>query len=273
MPRILLFLSTGRCGTQYITKLFSEVVGNSAVVSHEPLRAKYNPRKYLRAKSLSRSLLLEPKIMKHFRSWDEALRAGKSVIETGWPVFPWLPYIEKRYEGRVDIVHLLRDPKRFAFSQASHGYYSGRRNDQYTKLAALTPSDPGVKNKYIQGFWPDLNAVERCLFQWLEINEYAEELNDEGLISSRWRSEDIFLSPGLFLDDIRGLNSYWATVIRDTAIQSDIVDQHRYVLSESMTSIRQFVPIEHLAVKYGYDMNIEILDDELIDRFYPDGQP
>lgn len=266
--RILLFISTGRCGTQFVTDLLSRAASERAVVMHEPLNAKYNPRKYLRADNLHSRIESEPDISKHFMSWDDALDSGKSIIETGWPIFPWLPYISKRYENHVDVVHIVRNPIRFAFSQASHGYYSKKRLDEYTELAALLPTDVGVKHKRYEVFWPGLNAVEKSLFQWLEINDYAEELAQMGLISLRYRAEEIFLFPNRFLADIRGLSEEWGHVLHKIDSPNDVVDNFKSTLPGSVASVRYAELVSQLAQKYGYSMNLDELSEELMRRFY-----
>lgn len=268
MSRILLFLSTGRCGTQFITELLSRAAGDRAQVVHEPLRAQYRPRLYLRAKNLADALEAEPVIREHFRSWDILLHSGKPVVETGWPIYAWLPYLADRYRGKIDIVHVVRNPIRFAFSMASHNFYTTKRNDLFTNYAALDPHDPGVKHQEYKTLWPTLNRVERCLFQWLEINEYAEELAERGMVALRWRSEDIFLHPHEFLSDIRKLNPIWGSAFQDIDFQASRVDDYQRTLAEKMDSVRFTVAVESLARKYGYSTDLESLGQELLDRFY-----
>ena len=76
--------------------------------------------------------------------WDRTFAVNtKSVFLTSKAI---APYFIERYGDAVTLVHLVRDPIRFAFSLAAHDFYDeSLRNDDFTRLAALQPNDPGVR--------------------------------------------------------------------------------------------------------------------------------
>jgi hypothetical protein len=268
MSRLLLFLSTGRCGTQLLTSLLADCAGARADVSHEPIGPHYRPRQHLRMRAPEAALAQRPEVAAHFARWEELLASGVAVIETGWPLFAWLPYLHQRFAGAIEIVHLTRDPIRFAFSLSSHGFYSTRRDDNYTRHAALQPDDAGVCHRDYQSLWPALNTVERSLFQWLEVNSFAEELAQQGMIALRLRAEDLFADPGAVLSALRALHPHWAAVLADTAPTTGLVDRFQIPVSDQVHGVRYTRAVADLAARLGYAMDLEGQRAELLQRFF-----
>src|ERR671932_50974 len=114
---VVFFLSAGRCGTQWLA---------------ETLRRRYrDPEAILEVAEVARHL--------------ERIAAAPRHVETGWPAFPALPLLAKRFAGRLRIVHLTRHPVPSAMSHAVHSSCAGSgRDDEYTRLATLAPTDRNV---------------------------------------------------------------------------------------------------------------------------------
>ena len=120
---LIVFLSPGRCGTQFFATYLRDAAGDRAVVRHEPLRAQYAPKLTLRAPDLDRLLPSYPPVQRHFEMITRIIEAGRVYVETGWPgSSPGFRGFWERFGDQALAVHLTRNPIRFAFSLASHGF-------------------------------------------------------------------------------------------------------------------------------------------------------
>lgn len=273
MSRILLFLSTGRCGTQFLTDMLAQAAQSRATVVHEPLRSGYWPRQCLRMADPVAKLHEFPAIAEHFAGWDAALAEGRGVVETGWPIFPWLPYLAERFAGRIEIVHLLRDPIRTAFSMASHRYYSDRRDDDFTREAVLTPEDPGVRWVEYRALWPNLNPVERCLFFWAEVHGLAEEMAAAGQIALQMRAEDLFAKPMSAVGQLRGMHPFWNATFADPIEAKPLVDRFQFGIETQIRGVRCARSVAEIAHRCGYRIDLEGQRDALVARFFSPDTP
>lgn len=174
-PEISVFITTGRCGTQWLADNLAAVYADRAAVTHEPLGPAYHPRRYLRQDE-DTALLSRPDVAAHFRR-IRSTSALRHYVETGWPVFAAIPLFLRMFPGRVRIVHLVRHPVPTALSHMVHQCYGGSpREDEYTRLATLDPSCPGVVQAGYRSRWHRMTPYERCLFWWTEVHLYAQEL-------------------------------------------------------------------------------------------------
>jgi hypothetical protein len=170
---VIIVLSTGRCGTQWLAAGLREFCAG-VDVEHEPLGPLYRPRRYFRRFEDPTVILEVPEIAEHVHRIEHARR---TYVETGWPVFPALPALAAMLGDRLRIVHLTRHPIPSALSHLCHQSYAGSpRDDAYTRLATLAPTDPGVRHPGWAADWDQLSPYERCLYWWTEVHEYALEL-------------------------------------------------------------------------------------------------
>ena len=65
MGPVVVFLSMGRCGTQWLAATFAELYGESAEVEHEPLNARYWPRRFFRSFANAEAILELPQVAAH----------------------------------------------------------------------------------------------------------------------------------------------------------------------------------------------------------------
>jgi hypothetical protein len=167
------FLSTGRCGTQWLTAGLREL-HPELDVEHEPIGPLYKPRLYFRRYEDPEALLEVPEVAAHVAR----MAAGRRpYVETGWPLFPALPLLTKRLPDRLRIVHLTRHPVPSALSHLAHGSYAGSpRDDAYTRWATLGPHDPRVFQPAYAARWDELSPYEKCLFWWTEVHLFGLEL-------------------------------------------------------------------------------------------------
>src|SRR5436853_619822 len=115
-PTVVFFLSSGRCGTQWLAHglrtLYSDID-----VEHEPIGPLYKPRLYFRRYDDPEATLAVPEVARHVERIERSLR---SYVETGWPSFPVLPLLARRLGSRLRVVPLTRHPVPGALSPLSH---------------------------------------------------------------------------------------------------------------------------------------------------------
>jgi hypothetical protein len=109
-------------------------------------------------------------------------------------LFASLPLLALRWPDRLRIVHLTRHPVPTALSHLAHKSYAGSpRDDAYTRLATLGPSDRGVFQPRYAARWEELSPYEKCLFWWTEVHQFGLELPERipGIPFLRIKSEEI----------------------------------------------------------------------------------
>jgi hypothetical protein len=190
------FISTGRCGTQWLARTLETHYADLAVVRHDPIGARYRPASM-------------------FRQWDRAAEVeeipdavaelammrglDRDYIDTGWASYAALPYFIARFPGAVRLVHLVRHPVPTAASLVSLDVYApSRRRDEWTEMAFIGPTTPGVRQPEYAAQWDSMTTFEKCLFWWTEINLYAEDVGARfpDVPMMRLRSEDMFAAGG-----------------------------------------------------------------------------
>lgn len=169
------FLSTGRCGTQWLAATLGHMFSDVAMVAHEPLRGSYHPKQYLRAHHKLHELLHSQEFSSHISNIQDTLRQGKHYIETGWPCYPAIPLLVDLFRDNIKLVHIVRHPVYASLSMATHDVYN--RTDWITSCT-IDPFDDGVIQKELREQWHKMTMYEKLLFWWTEINLYALELKE-----------------------------------------------------------------------------------------------
>lgn len=173
--RATFVLSTGRCGTQSLTKAISQSLSGRAILAHEPIRELYKPRLTLGSFKPAKNPNLR-EANTHFRQVVATVMNGTEYVETGWPSFTWFEQFHKELGERWRHIHLVRNPVHVAASFVTHGYYQAERADNFPEFAILQPTDAGVSHPEIAAEWRKLTVFDKCLYQWLEINDWAAVL-------------------------------------------------------------------------------------------------
>jgi hypothetical protein len=252
------FLSAGRCGTQWLAKNLQDAYGDLAVVTHEPIKRDYNPRRLLG--------LRDPKKLKPYFKTDFAAVIARHVdaieehlktyryIECGWPCYGALRSLAERLAGRIRIVHLTRHPVPSAMSMLTHSYYHKTFLGKVEYFALLTPSDAGISFPEYRDRWQEMNRLEKCLYFWAEVNTLGLVLERElGIPWLRIKSEDLFEADGLdrlldFLELPRREQIYVARVTQ--------IDAWRHFTSEAIDdtkAIARHPKIMAVAIMLGYE--------------------
>jgi hypothetical protein len=166
-------LSTGRCGTQWLTKTIEDVYGDEVRVEHEPIGPLYSPRRFFRCYARPEAILAIPEVRAHV---EQIAEDKQPYIETGWPLFAALPLFASMFGPALRVIHLTRHPVPSALSHLAHSSYAGSaRDDAYTRLATLGPSDPRVFQAAYSERWHALTPYERCLFWVTEVSMFGLE--------------------------------------------------------------------------------------------------
>jgi len=252
------FISTGRCGTQWLAQTLGDVYSDLAVVRHDPIGARYRPRRYFRQWSEAGRALSNPEAAGEVGFITETIR-HKPYIDTGWASYAMLPWFIERFPGQVRLVHLVRHPVPTAVSYVAMDIYApALRSDEWTEFAFLDPTDPGVVQTEYQARWPEMTAFERCLFWWTEANLYAEEILPRypEVPSHKIRSEDMF---GDQPDHLQALVDFLGLPWRPRVAEATErrVDRWRFTADEAIDPqlILEHPETVRLMGKYGYDMD------------------
>jgi hypothetical protein len=128
------FLSIGRCGTQWLAATFAELYGESAEVEHEPLGGRYWPRRFFRSYANAEAILELPEVAAHV----ERVARSDYYVETGWPVLAALPMLATA--ARVEPACCAEADR----SQRIQPHYARR--------------------------WHQLSSYEKCLFWWTDLH-------------------------------------------------------------------------------------------------------
>ena len=194
MPRaVTLFITPGRAGTQWLAWMLETYYGDLARVSHEPLGAEYNLRRFLRRPEAVAGSSEEPAIRAHLDAINR-LPEEQVCIETGWTGVGCIPLFQERFGERLRLVQLLRHPVPNAISLMSQGMHRPGGTDDVVDWGQLDPRTDGVAQTEYAERWAGLSPYERCLFQWTEIHLHGEELErqTEPARFLRVRAEDMF---------------------------------------------------------------------------------
>lgn len=183
----LFVLSTGRCGTQWLADAIARRLGDNVVVTHEPLDNDYAPRAMLSARDPENldEDAAEP-LLDHVDFIEEVLQS-RPYVECGHPCWSSIPYLMRRFEGRVRVVHLVRHPVQTAFSWLTHLAYCPPPAPHMREKILLSPFDEGVRFASYRDRWSALTPYEKALYYWLEVNTLGCEV-----ASFRVRYEDLF---------------------------------------------------------------------------------
>jgi hypothetical protein len=174
MPTVV--LSTGRCGTQWLTETVAELYPDEVQVEHEPIGPLYAPRRFFRSYAEPEAILQVHEVRAHL---DRVATLDRPYIETGWPLFAALPLMAQLFGSGLRVVHLTRHPVPSALSHLAHSSYAGSpRDDAYTRLATLGPDDPHVFQPEYSERWHELTPYEKCLFWITEVGLFGLEFEE-----------------------------------------------------------------------------------------------
>lgn len=183
MKNYIFFLSTGRCGTQWITNALQKSCKNF-YVDHEPLKNKINKKN----------------VNEHIQN---IINIDKdSYIETGWMCYNYINKIDKNIKN-VKYVHIVRDPYYVIPSLLSHKIYD-KKNPISNML--IYPSKSSNCKISKQDF-KKLDEYEKVFFWWIELNLFVENFLSDKENHMFIKYEDFFsTNDDKFLELLKFLN-------------------------------------------------------------------
>ena len=163
------FLSTGRCGTKFLSELF---LNHPAVIAHH--EAHPNLQFFC---NYSYHHQDKPEILRQMvdaARMELVLAAkiqNKTYLEANQCMVYYAPVISQLYK-KAKFIHLVRHPGDFARSAIMKGWYV---NDSIWEIGRIKPAD--------QNFWQSLTHIEKIGWLWHETNQFIEAFG-EGLNDS-----------------------------------------------------------------------------------------
>lgn len=168
-------LSTGRCGTQWLTEKLSLLYPNRQIV-HEPLSFNYRPDLNTELSPLSYNKEL---IQHHLSEIQQRLSRGQSYIETGFPCWRHLHWFRQQLDGQVRVIHLHRDPVDTVHSLLKINAFVPPFVPHLPLKNLFVPnSEHGYLAQWHE-LWPLLNPAEKNLWYWSEVQAQALQLRQE----------------------------------------------------------------------------------------------
>lgn len=247
------FLSTGRCGTQWLATNLMVACRETAVVEHEPLHDRYYPRLML-ANNDPEQTGNGIEILTHCERIERILEQ-KFYVECGWPAWGAVPYLLQRFEGRIKIVHLVRHPVPVACSWVTHRAFCpplipGMPFFQEKILAS--PFDEGTAFPQYRKDWQGMNPFEKSLFFWAEVNALGlKQEETSGVPWMRMRFEELF--NGLALQDLLDFIGLAKQGNIDTELENT-KDEFHYLCDAwwHPQDIQKYPEICEVAARLGY---------------------
>lgn len=179
-------LSTGRCGTAYLTEVLSRSPGLS--VRHTPKpELEYVSSLVHRTRPTPEALDLAT-LAARFELFVEAYRAGRTYVETNNRITFFAPALAHLLPN-ARFIHVVRHPGDFVRSGMRRGYYA----PGVVQHQRLTPPDFPE--------WSSYSEVEKICWEWNEINSFIEHFK-ESVAADRVltiRSEAMFREPDAML--------------------------------------------------------------------------
>ena len=246
------FISTGRCGTQWLARHLDSTCGLEARVEHEPLHARYEARRLLGSFDPESLGADGEALLRHADAIEAHLERGP-YFETGHPCWSALPYLAKRFKGRFCAVHLARHPLPTALSWMTLMAYAPPLLPSMRERVPLSPFDEGVAYPEYREEWARLPPFEKCLYYWAEVNAFA--LRQETALGVPWLRiayEGLFEGDGLAdLHAFLGIPDRAAGVARDMR-----VDAHRFLVPSApdLAAAEKHPRVWEVAAKLGYGM-------------------
>jgi len=179
-------LSTGRCGTELLTRVLRRIPG--AECHHEPLvELLYSERQAYQEGQEKFEAYQTAIRTARFEMMLDAETRGRRYIETNYRITFFAPHLYDLFK-RSRFVHLVRGPAGFVRSGVRLGYYSGLRTD----IGRIVPvRGPDAAR------WPEMSAFERMAWLWNETNSFIERFKESADPARMLtvKAEDLFSDP------------------------------------------------------------------------------
>jgi len=170
------FLSTGRCGTKWFSKLLS--YDPQFAIFHQPIPSLAIQSKVvyelLLKKKWQLSIEEEALIKEIFWSAREeylryTYKTGKRYIETNNYITFFAPVLKMIFPDAL-FIHLVRHPGEFVRSGIDRNYYSRANSDDHKRIEPV--SGPYADQ------WDSLSRIGKTSWLWKETNSFVKEFQE-----------------------------------------------------------------------------------------------
>ena len=265
---IVLTISPGRSGTKFLFNTFRENYSNEGEFLHELLdQGDSKPAIYHRCfdDHLLNQLSHEPAISRVVSDWSEK-SAKKPIVEFGWTMSHLAPLIYREFGARLKVLNVVRHPIAQAASTAIQGAYKEYKSEDW----AITPLHPQSRFKSYSKTWNDMFVFEKCLFRWMEVVAYSEELKERfpEIQFMTVKSEDFFRSKKTIAEiaDFMGFENDRKIELSPKKNEIQLFNLERRPIGAEWKRYDKFPELVKLAGTYGFDMS-ESFVEELISRY------
>ncbi len=178
-------LSTGRCGTQWLTEKLKTLYPEYAI-EHEPLDFNYRPdiNTEIAPLQCNKDILLQ-----HLACIQQHLDQKKNYVETGFPCWRHLDWFRQQLKGQVKVIHIHRDPLQTIHSLLKLNAFVPPFLPHLPVKNLFLPEDGKGYLPHWQHLWPQLNPAEKNFWYWAEIQSRALTLQTQWP-ESDWLSLD-----------------------------------------------------------------------------------
>lgn len=192
--KAMFVLSTGRCGTDFLTHLLKQSA--ALHVEHEA-----EPRLAMASRYLNDNNLLNQEAGKaaflaaRYHMIQDAYMFEKRYVETNNRLTFFAPAI-RDLMPQAQFVHIVRHPGAFVRSGMRRGYYTDEYIADFGKIRP-TPEDE------VYDEWESYSRIEKISWLWFRTNtlieEFKESCPDKVMMV---KSEELFRAPGTVAKDI-----------------------------------------------------------------------
>ena len=262
MHQATFFLSTGRCGTQWLAHWLTEHYSDLIHVEHEPLHNNYQSRRLLADSSAMQSA----QVKEHLTRIEQLLE-HKPYVEVGHPCWGAIAHLIDHFQDNIRIVQLVRHPVTTSYSWLTHGAYQPPLLPHLPEKILLSPFDQGVQFPEYQEDWQTLTPYEKVLYFWTELHTLGRQLEKESSVP--WlniRYETLFKD-----NDLNRLIDFLELPERSQntpQAQQTVIDKFHYLSNSwaDWNAIKRHPKCLTLAEHLGYSLT-EIHERDLAKRY------
>lgn len=166
----IFILSTGRCGTQWLSKQLAQAAPDHWRVEHEPLHLAYAPQHNSPGQPLAHNREI---LVQHLATIRQHLNAGGVYLECGFPCWRHLQWFLGELDVNVKVIHLHRHPIATARSWLKQNSFVPPILPHLPVKELFHPAAPGALLPEYLERWPALSPFEKNLYYWAEVNLQA----------------------------------------------------------------------------------------------------
>jgi hypothetical protein len=252
MPSLFV-LSTGRCGTLYLTSLLNKI--KEFDVHHEATPKLSVAAKYMYEHEVDLKGGVAAFLAARHHLIQDAFLFDQIYIETNNRLTFFAPYIE-HVMPKARFLHLIRHPGDFVRSGMRRGYYDYDSRTESNPSVGMRKIKPENGEAAIEE-WDALTRIGKISWLWYQTNQFIEDFKEEHPEKvMTLKSEYLFSDPNNAVSDVLGFMNL--CLEESLVVESHVKNKQtagsfpRYEnwSQENKNSMKAIVG--DLATKYGY---------------------